>query len=583
MPIYSRAKRGRGQIPVLLLGLLTFFGAVAAQADGEYFLTNGRVYTLDPARPWAETVVIADGRIKAVYETATAPEDPDTPVFDLGGRMLLPAFQDTHIHAAAGGALYLGCALFDLDSLQAVLAAISACAEADPEAPLIRGTGWTMDQFPEGEPPDKALLDAIDDTRPLVFDDADGHAMWLNTAALNAYGINALTPDPPGGMIARVKGSREPRGSVHETAMDLVKEQWPPFSQERLMAGLVYARDLLHSLGITAFQEALVRLEDPAEYQTLPAFLALAEAGELQLRASLALGWQPGGGEAYLQRLVEARDRYNGRVYENGELRINMVKFWADGVVETRTARMLEPYSDQPDTYGLLMIPREELVESVTAVDAAGFQVHIHAIGDATVRYALDALEAARQTNGRRDGRHHLNHVQFVDPDDLGRFAQLGVAATFEPYWAYEDTYITELTRPRVGPERIKTTYPIRAIMDTGARVAFSSDWSVSSANPLLGIETAVTRVDPIGNEGDPFLPEQAVTLAEALAAYTRDAAWVNGWELTTGTIEAGKYADLVILDRDLFAIPIQEVSDAQVVATLFEGKVVYGALPGEQ
>ena len=563
---------------MLAIAALTLAGAPEAR---ELILTNARVYTLDPDKPWADTVVISEGRVAAVLDDAAQPAPAGVPVYDLGGRMVLPAFQDTHAHVASGGVLYTGCSLFDRDGLAALLAAVRACVDADPDAALIRGAGWNMDDLPEGEPPGKELLDAVDDSRPLVFGDADGHALWVNSKALEIYGITALTPDPPGGHIARTGDGREPLGTLHESAMDLVTDRWPPYSDAEIRRGLEYGRDLFHSLGITAFQDAYVLLEGGSESRSLPAYLALAGEGTLRMRASLALAWLPGGGEAYLERLVETRDQYHGRRYDNGELLVNMVKLWADGVVETRTAMMLEPYTDQPDTHGLMMIPREELMTVTPLLDAAGFQVHIHAIGDATVRWGLDALESAQRRNGRRDARHHLNHVQFVHPDDMGRFARLGVAATFEPYWAYEDAYITDLTRPRVGERRIRTTYPIRSILDTGARIAFSSDWSVSSANPLLGIETAVTRADPLTDEGEPFLPEQAITLAQAIAAYTRDAAWVNGFEDRTGSIEPGKFADLIILDRDLFAIPITDVSNARVETTLFEGEVVYGTLPG--
>ena len=564
---------------VLALALVSVAQPGATDA-AELVLTNARIYTLDPERPWAETVVISRGRITAVLGEGITYDDADARVIDLGGRMVLPAFQDTHAHVPAGGVLYTGCSLFDLEGLPALLAAIEVCVEANPEATLIRGGGWNMDDLPEGEPPDKKWLDAIDATRPLVFDDADGHALWVNSKALEHFDITALTPDPPGGVIARVPGSREPLGALLEAAIDLVKDRWPPFSDDEIRRGLEYGRDYFHSVGITTFQDAYVLLDGGSEYRSLPAYLALAEAGDLKMRASLALGWAPGGGDAHLQRLIETRDRYHGQRYENGELLVNMVKLWADGVVETRTAMMLEPYTDQPDTHGLMMIPREELMEFTPKLDAAGFQVHIHAIGDATVRWGLDALEAAQRANGRRDARHHINHVQFVHPEDVGRFAALGVAATFEPFWAYEDKYITELTRPRVGEIRIGTTYPIRSILDSGARVAFSSDWSVSSANPLLGIETAVTRTDPFTNRGEPFLPKEAIRLEQAIAAYTREAAWVNGLEDRTGTIEPGKFADLVVLDRNLFSIPIGEVSEARIVATLFEGEVVYGRLP---
>ncbi len=576
-----------GALPALCLAprlaiCLALFSTGPAVAQ-DFALTNARVYTLDPAQPWADTVVVKDGRIAAVFNEPTAPADADMPVFDLQGAMVLPGFQDTHAHLASGGVAYTGCPVFDLGSLEAVLAAIRACAEAQPGRAVIRGKGWTMDLAPEGAPPSRKLLDDIDNSRPLVFKDADGHALWVNSRALEAYGIDALTPDPPGGHIARESGSRTPRGTLHETAMDLVQTRLPPFADADLARGIRYGQDYFHSLGITAFQEALVRLEPGTDYSSLPAFAALAKSGELKLRTSLALRWTPGAGLAQLPaqeapRTKHAADRTG---VDPNRFRVNMVKLWADGVVETRTARLLEPYTDDPDTRGLMMIAREELVAAIPALDAAGFQVHVHAIGDATARYALDGFAAARAANGGNDLRHHVNHVQFVHPDDIGRFAALGVAASFEPLWAYEETYITELTRPRVGPERIRWTYPIRSILDSGARVAFSSDWSVSSADPLLGIETAITRQSPFTDTGEPFLPEQAVTLAQAIAAYTRDAAWLNHFDAVSGTIEPGKAADLVVLDRDLFAIPVHDISQAKVVATLFEGEVVYGALPG--
>jgi len=546
-------------------------------SDADLVFTNGRIYTVDEERSWAEAVAISAGKIVYVGDAAGARElvTPDTRVVDLQGKMLLPSFQDVHSHLAPGGVAYSDCPVFDLESREAVLNEIKKCADENPKAEIIRGTGWTIDQFDEGRPPRKELLDAIDSTRPLVFGDADGHALWVNTAAFEAYGITRDTEDPAGGKIERDPETGDLWGTLHEeTGMNLITSQWPAYSDDDIARGILYAQDHFHSLGITATQDAIVKLEGRAETRSLPAYQALNEQGKLNLRVSLALLWDAEKGMDQIQAFKQAR-----REASKGRLRVDMVKFWADGVVETHTAMMLEPYTDEPETRGFMMVPRDQLMQAVPLADAEGFQIHIHAIGDATVRYALDAIEAAWQANGRRDGRHHINHVQFVHPDDIPRFQQLGVGASFEPFWAYQDEYITRFTLPRVGPERLQWTYPIGSILRTGATVAFSSDWTVSSANPLLGIETAVTRVDPISNAGQPFLPGERIGLDEAIAAYTINAAYLNAIDDRTGSVEVGKYADLIVIDRNLFEIPIQEVSDARVLLTLLEGKVMYGSL----
>ncbi len=553
------------------------FGGPVWAAD--LVLQNARIYTVDAERSWATSLAVSNGRIVYVGMDASAHVTDTTDIIDMHGSMVLPGFQDAHSHLASGGVAYTACPVFDLPDGEAVLRAIGDCVEDDPESELIRGDGWDISQFAGGKPPRKELLDAIDNTRPLVFGDSDGHALWLNSAAFAAFGITDETPDPPGGMIERNPETGALWGTLHEeSAFKLVTNHWPPFSDTEIMAGIRYGQNYYHSLGITALQEAIVKLDGRDSLRSLSAYATMNASGELKLRASMALFWEAGAGQAQIETFKKARTAHDG-----GRLKVNMVKFWADGVVETRTARMLEPYSDQPDTVGLLMIPREELMDGVRRVDAEGFQVHIHAIGDATVRYGLDAIEAAWAANGRRDGRHHINHLQFVDPADVGRFQALGVGASFEPYWAYEDVYITELTRPRVGPKRIQWTYPIGSIMKTGATVAFSSDWSVSSADPLLGIETAITRVDPHTNEGESFLPGERIGLVDAIAAYTINAAYLGKMDDTSGSIEVGKYADLVVLDRNLFEIPVTEISDAKVLATVFEGELVYGNYPNNQ
>ena len=548
-----------------------------ADDGADLLLTNGRFYTLNQNQPWADAVAISNGRIIFVGSANEAASftDDDTAIVDLHGKFTLPGFQDPHSHFAFGGVSYTICPIYDLPDRDTIFAEIKKCADADPEADIIRGTGWTIDQFDNGMPPTKEMLDAIDVSRPLVFGDADGHAFWLNSKAFEVYDITNETADPDGGKIERNPDTGEIWGTLHEeTAMKLVTEKWPPFTDDEFAAGLEFAQDYHHSIGITALTEAMIKLEGNDYSVTMNALQQFNDEGKLKIRVLGSLLWDAEQGMDQIERFKQAREEYS-----NDRLQVNSVKFWADGVIETYTAMMLEPYSDRPETHGILMVPREQLMEAAPLVDAEKFQIHIHAIGDATVRYGLDAIEAAWDANGRRDARHQITHAQFVHPDDIDRFQKLDVGVSFQPLWSYEDDYITYFTAPRVGAERLSKTYPVNSILKTGAKVAFSSDWPVSSANPLWGIETAVTRTDPFSNSGAPFNPDQRVSLEAAISAYTIDAAALNILDETTGSIEVGKHADLVVLDQNLFEIPVADISDAKVLVTIFNGESVFGDL----
>ncbi|MCB2113249.1 MAG: amidohydrolase [Parvularculaceae bacterium] len=555
-------------------------GAVAVESEAaDLILENGRIYTLDPERSWARAVAVRDGKIVYVGDDASSFSGAATKIVDLGGKLVLPAFQDSHAHIAMGGiSVFRECPVFDLASKEEVLAAIAECVAANPDAPLIRGVGWRISQFDAGMPPRKELLDAIDSSRPLVFGDADGHALWLNSKAFEQFGITKDMPDPEGGKIQRDPETGELWGTLHEeSAMALVSDNMPAYTDQEIEAGILAAQEYFHSLGITSLTEAYVALGGKDQTRSLTAFKALNDSGKLKLRVNGALGWDPGRGLEQVEDFEDARAEFSG-----GRFQTRSVKFWADGVIETHTAKLLEPYSDQPETSGLMMIPRGQLIAGVQAVDAKGFQAHIHAIGDATVRYALDAIETAEKSNGKRDARHHINHLQVIHPDDIARFAELDVVAGFEPLWAFEDSFIRNFTRPQLGPVRMNWVYPINSVLRTGAHVAFGSDWSVSSPDPLLGIETALTRVDAISHDTPPFLPEQRISLEDALAGYTIEAARSNFLDDMTGSIETGKYADLVILEKNLFEIDPSEISDAKVLVTLLEGEPVYGTLTAD-
>ncbi len=537
-------------------------------------IRDSAVYTLDPQRPWAEAVAVRDGLIVLVggNDEAAALIGPDTRVISQPGGMVLPGFQDAHVHPLTSGIDHLNCRLdAEPESAQAYVEKIARCAEEMGDREWVTGDGWFVSAFPPDGLPRKELLDAVIPDRPAIFYSIDGHSAWVNSRALERAGITAETADPPGGRIDREPHSREPLGSLQETATGLVGALVPPPPTAQIDAGMRWTIATLHGFGITAVQEANARVDPDDPRRMLPTYRAFADRGELTLHTAISLGWDNDRGLEQIHALEDARERYDG-----GPLRVSTVKFFLDGVIEPSTAALLEDYTDQPGYRGELLLPPPVLNEAVARLDELGFQVHIHVIGDAAVHAALNAFAFARDRNGPSGNRHHLAHVELVDPADIPRFRELNVTATFSALWAFEDTYLSELTLPRVGPERYRWIYPIGSIREAGGRIAFGSDWNVSSPDPLLAIETAVTRVDPIDHATPVFMPREAITLEEALAAATIDAAYVNHLDDRTGSIVPGKQADLVVLDTNLFEVPPQSISDARVVTTLMRGRPVY-------
>ena len=551
--------------------------SISTTQDAELLMLNGKVYTVNHEQSWAEAIAITDGRIIWVgnSEEANQWQGEGTRTIDLGGKMVLPGFQDIHIHPVHSGVSYQQCALFDVEGVELLQQRIKQCAESEP-GEWIRGGGWLVTNFAPSGLPDKKLLDEIVPDRPIALKSSDGHSMWVNSLALELAGINADTQDPAGGRIDRYPNSTEPSGSLQETsAMNLVHIVEPELTQKELEAGLAYSRDHLHSLGITAVQDALLKLTPGDAYFGLPAYLALEERGELNLHVINAMYWQNDISlEEQLPAFLKARDESTPYIHNTA------IKIWQDGVIETETAALLEPYLNRGDQFvGELLNEPAVLNEAVAALDAAGFQIHFHAIGDRAIRSAFDSIQAAREANGKHDNRHHISHIQLFSPEDIPRFAELDVVANFQPLWAIEDGYITDLTIPRIGEERGKFLYPIGSVQRTGARVAFGSDWYVTSANPLDGIEAAVTRLDPDGKTDEPLGENEEINLAQAIENYTLNSAYVNFLDVDTGSIEIGKLADIIVLDRNLFDVPASEINQVRVIATLFRGELVFGNL----
>ena len=540
------------------------------EGAADLVLTGGHVHTVDRSRPRAEAVAVRGERIVAVGSAGDVASHigPHTRVVDLAGRLLLPGFQDAHVHPISGGVDRLQCDVRESRGREGVLATIRAYVAAHPDDQWIVGSGWYIADFANGTPR-REDLDAIVPDRPAFLPNRDGHSTWVNTKALQLAGITRDTPDPDDGRIERDPDGT-PTGTLHEGAADPVEALLPRVTDDLLSEGLRIAQDYRHSLGITAWQDAIVAPRDGLIYRRA------AEAGWLTARVEAAMWWERSRGGEQIDELV-ARSR-DGSV---GRLRSNSVKLMLDGVLETFTGAMLDPYLDSAgtptDRTGIDFLDPDELPGWVTRLDAAGLQSHFHAIGDRAVRNALDAVEAARAANGRTDTRPHVAPIQVIHPDDVPRFADLGVVANAQPLWACHEGQMDQLTIPFLGPVRTTWQYPFKSLLRAGATLAMGSDWSVSTPNPLEEMEVAVTRVYPDSRgRAEAFLPDERLTLDEAIRGFTLGSAYANHLDDETGSIEAGKLADLIVIDRDLFAPDAGPIGDAKVLLTVVGGTAVF-------
>jgi len=481
-----------------------------------------------------------------------------------------PGFTDAHVHPIQGGLERLRCDLSGHETRADYLAVVAAYAAAHPEAEWILGGGWAMPAFPGGTPL-ASDLDTVVPDRPAFLPNRDHHGAWVNSRALELAGVDRETPDPPDGRIER-DADGHPTGTLHEGATALVSRHLPRTGAADYRAALLEGQRYLHSLGVTSWQDAIVGsysgIDDPGA-----TYLEAVASGDLRSHVVGALWWDRRQGVEQVADLVGRREALTG-----GRFHATSVKIMQDGVAENYTAALLEPYLDRcghaTDNHGHSFLDARAVRDAVAALDAAGFQVHVHTIGDRAVRETLDAMAGTDP-----DRRHHIAHLQLVHPDDVPRFAELGVAANMQALWACHDEQMVELTLPFLGAERARWQYPFGAIHRAGGRLVAGSDWPVSTPDPLAAIHTAVTRTaygDPGRAGTDPFLPEQALPLEVAFAAYTSGSAWANHRD-EAGTISPGSVADLVVLDRDPFAGPPEEIGAARAVSTWIDGEPVHG------
>lgn len=536
---------------------------------------DGAVYTLDAARRWASAVAVDDGKIVYVGNDrgAQAFIGPSTRVVDLGGKMLLPAFQDSHAHPSLVPNPATQLDLEGLQDREAIFARIRAYAAAHPHRAWLLGRGWDEAAFLPSGRPTRQMLDGIVPDRPVFLINNSSHQAWANSAALAAAGITRDTPAPVNGEVVH-DAAGEPTGSLQETAMSLVLRAVPPSTLEERATDLLAALRQMNAQGIIATVEAA------ADSATVETYEELQRSGRLTTRVRVCQLFDPArtDDEAQVREFVAVRDRVAGP-----DLDANCVKIILDGGYGSRSVALLQPYAIPGLGSGKLFVDPARTTALVIRLDALGFQVHVHTIGDRSVRTALDAVEAARKANGRSGQTHTFAHLSLVDPTDVPRFRQLDVMPNMTPLWSRPDPWQTVFAVEMFGPHRAGETYRTRSLAESGAVLVWGSDWPVTGMATLDGIETAVTHRHPgghdaAGKEDRPWNPDQRLSLPQTLAAYTAAGAALFGESGRRGSIEPGKDADLVVLGRNLFETPPGEIHSVSVEMTLRRGRVLYPA-----
>lgn len=534
-------------------------------------ISGGPIYTADPLCPFVDALAVKDARIAYVGPVggATVWIGAGTEIINGAGRLVIPGFRDAHIHPLHGGLSWVECSLAEENTGAACIRKIAAYGASDLNKPVIKGNGWRQALFPP-EGPHKSLLDNVIPDRPAYLTALDGHSAWVNSCALRLAGVDSSTPDPPGGKIERDHETRMPSGTMREwPAMNLVNACLPPPHHDDLLGAMVVFMEMAARAGIVAIHEAAAREEELVIYD------ALARAGLLSLDIGASLLCEPEAGPAQIERLIALRERYGAHC-----LHPFSAKIFLDGVLESHTAFLARPYANEPGHRGTMVWNPDAFRAMVADLDGHGFSLHIHAVGDSAASLALDALAAARQRNGRHDRRHQLAHLDLLRRADMNRLRDLDAIANMQPAWFYIDESYREAILPAIGRKRSNRLYRIHTLLSLGAKVCLSSDWpysgGLSTFKPLEAIQVGLTRKSLSGKEKKSFLPQERVDLRRLIDGFTINSAFAGFREKETGSLRAGKLADLAVLDRNLFTIPPEEVARCRVLLTLFHGKAVH-------
>lgn len=557
-----------------VLSLLALFGiARADQKDAlppaSLILTNGRFWTAEPKKAWATAVAIRDNRILAVGDEKEILRyaTEKTRRLDLGGRFAMPGFDDAHIHFGSGALRLSELDLNEAKSLEAIQSALARFARENPNAPWLLGFGWQYTAMPGGRLPTREDLDAVVRDRPVFLTAYDGHTSWANSKALELAGVTAETTFTGYGEIVKDPATGRPTGVLKEGASGLVRRVIPRPTREQRLDALRRGMKLAASLGITSIQNLGGDRNDVELYKEL------LDRGELTLRVTHAISVGPDAKREDISRVAAMAREFSGPM-----LRVGGIKMMMDGVIETHTAAMLEPYADKPDSRGSSPWTPEQAARVVSWATRDELQVAIHAIGDRAVRMALDAFEyASRSPRAPEDPRFRIEHIETISPQDIPRFAKIGVLASMQPIHA--DPGTSDVWARAAGPERVKYAFAWRALQKAGARLVFASDWPACiSVNPIRGIHVAINRQTPEGHPPGGWVPEHRVSVETALEAYTRAGAYASFEKNLKGSLAAGRLADIIVLDHDPFKIPPQDFYKIKVVMTIFDGRVIFDA-----